>query len=83
MPEDTLQQTPLTVTIPAPMHSPRARGMQALRGPHARGTLGDNIRTRVSREERKLIEDVCVRLGMSKAEFMRWCAVHVAEALHE
>lgn len=76
-----LQQFPERVTIPTPMHTPRPRGDAANRGPHALGTLGDNIRVRITRFDRELIESCADELHMSKAEFARWCIVEVARAL--
>lgn len=69
------QNDAVFVTVLAPMHSPRARGI------YASGNLGDNVRVRMSLEDRKLIERHANTRGMSKAEFMRWCAVNVAKEL--
>lgn len=75
-----MKQYPLVISINTPMHTPRLRGAQA-RGPHALGSLGDNIRVRVSRHDRETIERVAARLGMTKAEFARWCTVEVAREM--
>jgi len=75
-----VKQYPLAITINTPMHTPRLRGVQS-KGPHALGALGDNLRMRISRTDRELIERVSHRLGMSKAEFARWCTVAVAQEL--
>ena len=75
-----VRQFPIDVTIRTPMHTPRLRGVQA-RGPHALGPLGTNLRVRISRLDRELIESIAEELGMSKAEFCRWCALRVAEEL--
>ena len=72
-----MKQYPPTVTIPTPMHTPLLRGVQA-RGPHALGPLGANIRVRISRVDHNMITKLCNELGMKPAEFVRWCAVHVA-----
>lgn len=77
---DTVKQYPLTLTINTPMHTPRLRGLQA-HGPHALGALGDNIRVRISRHDRDAVQRVCSNLGMSKAEFARWCTMEAVKAL--
>lgn len=63
------------------MHSPRLRGVQAARGPHALGPLGANLRVRVSKVDNDLLQEVADDLGMKKAEFVRWCSVRVAKQL--
>lgn len=63
------------------MHTPRPRGLQASHGPNAYGVLGDNIRVRISSIDKRLIERTARDVGMSKAEFCRWCAVLVAEQM--
>lgn len=77
----TEQQYPMHVTILTPMHSPRLRGVQAARGPHALGPLGANLRVRVSRQDNDMLQEIADALGMKKAEFIRWCAVEVAKQL--
>lgn len=77
-----LKQFPANVTIPTPMHTPLLRGVQA-RGPHALGPLGSNMRVRISRVDNDLITGVADKLGMKRAEYIRWCAVEVAKALNE
>ena len=76
----TLKQFPSTVTIPTPMHTPLVRGVQA-RGPHALGPLGANMRVRISRIDNDLISVTATKLGMKRAEYIRWCSVEVAKAL--
>lgn len=78
-----MKQYPDTVTIRTPMHTPLLRGAQAARGPHAMGPLGDNIRVRMSKQDRELVEYMCAQLGMKKAEFVRWCALEVAQQLRD
>lgn len=78
-----MRQYPDTVTIRTPMHTPRLRGNQAHMGPYALGALGDNIRMRISRVDREIIERVCAELGMQKAEFARWCTLAVAQAIEQ
>lgn len=75
-----MKQYPEYITIRTPMHTVRLRGVQA-RGPHALSSLGSNLRVRVSRMDHDLIERIAVELGMSKAEFCRWCSVETAHRL--
>lgn len=76
----SVKQYPMTITINTPMHTPRLRGLQA-HGPYALGALGDNIRVRVSRVDREIIERVARDLGMNKAELARWCTLAVVMKL--
>lgn len=79
--DNTPKQYPTHVTIPTPMHTPLLRGTQAQRGPHALGPLGSNLRVRLSRVDKDRVVEVANELGMSTAEFIRWCTVHTATAL--
>lgn len=66
---------PLVITIPRPAAIPRARGA------HATGHLGGVLNVRISKADRELIQELAKELGMSPAQFARWCAVHVAHEL--
>lgn len=77
------KQFPLTLTIPTPMHTVRLRGVQANRGPYALGPLSANLRTRISRVDIGVIDEACEALGMTRAEFTRWCAVEVAKVIND
>ncbi len=59
--------------IPLPSPIPRARGV------HSTNQLGSNIKTRITTDERKLLEEVAGDLGISS--FVRWCAIHAALAI--
>ena len=72
-----MKREDLLVTIPVPCEIPKARGIWAT---HQFGAI---INTRVHVDERELIEQEAGALGISKAAFMRWCAVKVAEALRQ
>jgi len=74
-------RAPTHVTIPMPMHSTRARGYAALRGPHAHGSLSLIIPVRLSQVEYDLIHDASQRMDMTRSEFLRWCAVYTAKAI--
>lgn len=76
------KQPPMFLTIPTPMYSPQLRGVQAARGPYALGPLGYNMRIRFSKVDGDRIDAVCQDLGLKKTEYIRWCAVEVARALH-
>jgi hypothetical protein len=78
---DVELRAPTHVTIPMPMHSPRARGIAALRGPHAHGSLSNIIPVRLSQAEYDAIHDACTRMDMSRSEFIRWCAAYTAKAI--
>ena len=77
-----VKQFPMKVTINTPMHTPRLRGKQA-HGPFAMGSLGENLRVRVNRIDGDRIGRIAVALGMTRAEFARWCAVEVAAQLED
>lgn len=76
-----LSHVPETITIKTPMHTPILRGVHANRGPHACGPLGANIRVRIPRVDEDVVQEAIDFLGMNKAEFLRWCAVHVSREI--
>lgn len=63
----------LTVTIPFPSHIPRARGI------HAVGKFGTILKSKCSLDEEQLVQSAADKIGVSKAELIRWCVVHVAK----
>lgn len=68
---------PLKVTIPTPSDIPRARGI------YATTSFGDNLKVRCSGVEIELIDKASAIVGSKRANFIRWCAVHVAQMLVE
>lgn len=78
-----LQRTPPFITIPTPMHTPRPRGVAAVRGPHSLGLFTDNMRVRLSQYDRRNVERAAKKLGMDRAEFIRWCCVHAAKQIND
>jgi hypothetical protein len=73
----TLKQIPDTLTIPSPMPTPRARGI------YATGSMGSNVKTRLSHIDTEKIDEAAGLLGMTRADFIRWCAVKTAEKILE
>jgi hypothetical protein len=65
----------ITVTIPYPSHIPRARGI------HAVGKFGTVLKAKCSRDEEGLVQSAADKIGVSKAELIRWCSVHVAKEI--
>lgn len=63
----------LTLTIPFPSYIPRARGI------HAVGKFGTQFKAKCTQAEREQVLEACDKLGMSLAEFVRWCSVHCAK----
>lgn len=68
-------EPPMRLCIPLPSEITRARGV------HSAGALGANIRVRISKMERRLIEKEAERLGLNMSSFTRWCAVYAAHTL--
>lgn len=69
--------TRLQVTIPFPSYIPRARGI------HAVGKFGSLLKAKCTVEELDLVQMAADAANVSRAEFIRWSAVHVAkEILH-
>lgn len=75
-----MTHVPDKLTILTPMPTVLPRGVQA-KGPFACGPLGENLSVRVSQEDNRIIIAACNVLGMKRAEFIRWCAVHTAREL--
>jgi hypothetical protein len=67
----------LTLTIPVPSYIPRARGI------HAVGKFGSLLKAKCTPREKELTQLAAEHLGISHAEFIRWCATYCAkEVLH-
>lgn len=63
------------VQIPYPDTFPRLYGI------HSTNTLDNAIRTRVSMDDRRFLEEECDHLGISVSMLLRWCALHVARVI--
>lgn len=63
------------VTIHRPMPSIFPRGKNAPEVNHLRA---NPIGVRIPNRDRAVIEQACTLLGMTKNDFIRWCAAHVA-----
>lgn len=68
-------EPPLKVTIPTPSEIPAGFG------PNSTGGRGGNLRIRCTDAEYDMLQMEAVHLGISLANFCRWCAVHVAQKL--
>ena len=66
---------PLKITIPTPSEIPKGFG------PNSTGKRGGNLRIRCTNAEYDMIQNEAERLGISLANFCRWCAVQVAEQM--
>jgi hypothetical protein len=66
---------PLKVTIPTPSEVPRGFG------PNSTGKRGGNLRVRCTNAEYDMIQVEAERLGITLANFCRWCSVQVAEQM--
>ena len=66
---------PLRVTIPLPTPRPRARGI------HSTGRFGDVLRFRCSLTDKDAIAKAASLLGLTDSEFIRACAVNIAEEI--
>lgn len=62
------------VTIPIPALIPTGRGVSSTYPLYP-------VSFRMSIEEEQLVEQQARALNLSKSNFVRWCAVHVARAL--
>lgn len=62
----------LTVTIPFPSYIPRGRGI------HAVGKFGSMLKAKCALAEEEIVQRAADHINISKAEFIRWCAVNVA-----
>lgn len=63
----------LTLTIPLPSYIPRARGI------HAVGKFGSLLKAKCTPREKELTQHAADHLGISHAEFIRWCATWCAK----
>ena len=68
---------PLTVTVPIPNYIPLQRGI------HATSVMEAQVKIRMSRDERRLVEKMARYCGVTMASFIRWSAVHVAKELEK
>jgi hypothetical protein len=67
--------TRLEVTIPFPSYIPRGRGI------HAVGKFGAMLKAKCSVAELDAVQEAANLIGVSKSEFIRWCAVKTAERI--
>lgn len=65
----------LTITIPYPSYIPRARGI------HAVDKFGTILKAKCSLDEFNAVQDAADKVGVSRAEFIRWCVVHSAKEI--
>lgn len=63
----------LTLTIPVPSYLPRARGI------HAVGKFNSLLKCKCTIEEKELVQQAADEMGMSFANFVRWCTVQCAK----
>lgn len=68
---------PLRIAIPIPSEIPKGFG------PNSTGRRGGNLRVRCTNAEYDAIQEEAYRLGISLANFVRWCAVHTSQKLKE
>jgi hypothetical protein len=64
--------TRLTLTIPFPSYIPRGRGI------HAVGKFGSLLKAKCSIGEFEEVDKAASKIGVSRSEFIRWCAVKTA-----
>lgn len=63
----------VTITIPFPSYIPRARGV------HAAGKFGTTLKSRCTLEEKQAVQKAIETIGVSEADFIRWCCSYVAK----
>jgi hypothetical protein len=66
---------PLKIMITTPSEIPHGFG------PNSTGKRGGNLRVRCTNAEYDMIQMEAASLGISLANFVRWCAVHAAKQL--
>jgi len=62
----------VSLTIPFPSYEPRTRGI------HAKDKFGTYWKVKCSLEEENLVNEAAAKAGLTKSEFVRWCAVKAA-----
>jgi len=70
-------EPPLRISIPIPSEIPVGFG------PNSTGKRGGNLRVRCTNAEYDAIKVEAELLGISLANFVRWCAVHVSQNMKE
>jgi hypothetical protein len=70
-------EPPLRISIPTPSEIPVGFG------PNSTGKRGGNLRVRCTNSEYDDIQIEANKLGISLANFVRWCAVHTATKMKE
>ena len=68
---------PHEVSIPTPSEIPKGYG------PNSTGKRGGNLRIRCTNAEYDMLQQEATALGISLANFCRWCSVHVAQELEK
>lgn len=69
-----------TVTIHRPQPTVWPRGLHAKPENHDRG---NPMGVRIPPRDKRAIEQACKVLGMTKNDFIRWCAAHVAHDINK
>ena len=68
---------PYKISIPTPSEIPRGFG------PNSTGKRGGNLRIRCTNAEYDMLQQEATTLGISLANFCRWCVVQVAQQLEK
>ena len=68
---------PYKVSIPTPSEIPKGFG------PNSTGKRGGNLRIRCTNAEYDMLAEEAAELGITIANFGRWCSVQVAQKLRE
>ena len=68
---------PYKISIPTPSEIPKGFG------PNSTGKRGGNLRIRCTNAEYDMLAEESAELGISIANFGRWCSVQVAQKLKE
>ena len=68
---------PYKISIPTPSEIPKGFG------PNSTGKRGGNLRIRCTNAEYDMLAEESAELGISIANFGRWCSVQVAQKLRE
>jgi len=70
-------EPPLKIWIPIPSDIPKGFGVNST------GKRGGNLRVRCTNSEYDKIQSEAEVIGVSLANFVRWCAIHVAGKLEQ
>jgi hypothetical protein len=70
-------EPPLKIWIPIPSDIPKGFGVNST------GKRGGNLRVRCTNSEYDKIQSEAEVIGVSLANFVRWCAIHVAGKLQQ